>query len=720
MPLRTIAALILLPVIIAAAAWICFPCYAQFILDRALQGTPISVKISGIGHPDFSGVRFRSLEAVFTSPPSPCSKGKIIYDIKLNNGRLFLDLKQFTENEGLPSPQKKHSDIAALLSVTSDTLHLRSNPPLFTFIDSNPLISILFGASRLNDHFSFNPVSATYSIRDAAIRRDDVILTGVNCNVRLLASEKWQLPKERLSIEKIYSEGKLLPLGGFNALFTTIPDPIKPCTITLDDCSVELYHWKATAGRVEYCLKNNSARFTLRLDDIPLDKLTGNGTGKNSFPTASGKIKGLIPVEFSDSVAQIRNARVIAEKGSRVSWLTGQGKPWITVDLADEIRDSGLIENLSATIVLKHRKQGNSGIELRDLSASVFGGKIASVPMQLAPSEGKALLTLKLNNIDLLDRIHLRGEYKGSLRGKISGTMPIGFDKNGFSIANARLRSPGGGTVSVALPRQREQSLKDRIIAAGGMNADYIFSEPDIVFSRDTIGRTIVRFALKKLQRITPSGGIELLDPRGKLSLLFDRENPDMVSLSDFSAQLLDGNIRIDKADYDMRKKVTETTLFLNGIPLQKLLELQGVKKIYATGTMKGSVPLRIKSDRFEIMNGGLNAEQSGQIIFSSTPEERATATQGLRTTYEALSNFFYAQLLSSISMAPDGKSVITVKLRGNNPDFQGGRLVEMNLNIEQNLLDLFRSLSITSGIEQIISEKAMRMKKRKTDHISP
>ncbi|NTU97136.1 MAG: hypothetical protein HGA62_04880, partial [Chlorobiaceae bacterium] len=81
--------------------------------------------------------------------------------------------------------------------------------------------------------------------------------------------------------------------------------------------------------------------------------------------------------------------------------------------------------------------------------------------------------------------------------------------------------------------------------------------------------------------------------------------------------------------------------------------------------------------------------------------------------TYEALSNFLYVQLHSSISMAPDGKSIITIRLRGNNPDFQGGRLVEMNINVEQNLLDLLRSLSISSGIEQIISEKAVLKKKK-------
>jgi hypothetical protein len=162
-----------------------------------------------------------------------------------------------------------------------------------------------------------------------------------------------------------------------------------------------------------------------------------------------------------------------------------------------------------------------------------------------------------------------------------------------------------------------------------------------------------------------------------------------------------------------MAKKSGETMLQVNNIPLQKLLDLQGTKKIYATGNVKGSIPIKMSGDLFAITNGGMNAEQAGQIIYATTPEERAAANQGLRTTYEALSNFLYVQLISSINMAPDGKSTITIQLKGTNPDFQGGRAIELNLNVEQNLLDLMRSLSISSNVEQVISEKALQMQKK-------
>ncbi len=146
---------------------------------------------------------------------------------------------------------------------------------------------------------------------------------------------------------------------------------------------------------------------------------------------------------------------------------------------------------------------------------------------------------------------------------------------------------------------------------------------------------------------------------------------------------------------------------------MQKILDLQGTKKIFATGSIKGDIPIKLKNERFEIIDGGMKAEQSGQIIYTTTPEERAAANQGLRTTYEALSNFLYVQLTSSISMAPNGQSIITIHLKGTNPEFQGGRPIELNLNVQQNLLDLMRALSISSNVEQIISDKSLQLQKK-------
>ena len=309
--------------------------------------------------------------------------------------------------------------------------------------------------------------------------------------------------------------------------------------------------------------------------------------------------------------------------------------------------------------------------------------------------------------------IHLATrDFKGSLKGTVSGTIPLVIEPKGLSIRNAHVHSPGGGTITVAPPSKR-QTTSERIFGSQKPDADYTFNEPELVFSRSFNGSTIIRFSMKNLLRKTEGGELLLLSPKGTLSLGSDRLNPGIASLSDFNAEIFGGSVALHHIDYDMQKKEGETELQLDNIPLQKLLDLQGTKKLFATGTVRGTIPVKMKNEVFEITNGGMNAEQSGQIIYATTPEERAAANQGLRTTYEALSNFLYVQLLSSINMAPDGKSAITIQLKGTNPDFQSGRSIELNLNVEQNLLDLMRSLSISSNVEQIITEKALNMQKK-------
>ncbi|NTU98368.1 MAG: hypothetical protein HGA62_11245, partial [Chlorobiaceae bacterium] len=460
---RIIAALLLLPVVLSGVAWLGFPWYAQSLLDRSLHGTPFSIKISGVALPDLSGVKFRSLEAVFTPPPDPCSGKPAIYRITLHGGTIALDLNHLKENRDLRNATGIRPINTAALAVTSDSLLLRTMPDQFTFIDRNPRITILFGGFRGTQPTpSFRPLSVTYPIQDAQVRRDSFLLSGVNYSIKLLDAEQWQQPRELLTVRDLYSEGKPLPLNRFRAFFTTKRDPFKPCVMTLDDCSLELFTWKASAPRIEYDMKNNTTGFILNLAEIPLADLPGFKTERGTMPFAAGNVNGLIPVVFSDSTIMVRDARVFAEKGATITWYTRERKPWLSADIAEKNHGPALLKNINAAITLKRLNNRFSGLVMSNMSASMLGGTITSAPFSFDPSGGRSLLTLKLNNIDALDRVTLHGDFRCSLKGRIGGTVPIGFEKNGFSISNARIQSPGGGTVSMIIPQPKGQSLKER------------------------------------------------------------------------------------------------------------------------------------------------------------------------------------------------------------------------------------------------------------------
>ncbi len=700
--LRIFIVLLLLLTLLSAAAWLSFPRYAQPLLDRALRGMPLRIEVSDIGRPTISGIDFQAIKIIFVKLPDNCADEATTYTILLNKGSIAWNL----ESRGggiLPKA------IDATVTLEADSLTLLPDPKEFSFGDQNPRMALKISITR-DGWFglSIKPDSATYPVEGATVTREKLRLEGIEYTVRLKAEEKWQQPKERLRVAKLFSEGNPLPVGNFQALFGSERDPLNPCTISLSDCSLDLLQWRASTERIDYNLKEKSTSFTLELTQIPLSELPGLKHGANS-PIATGEISGSIPVNFRDSILLIRNGRISASRGSQITFCDNRRKPLLTLDMAGE-KGSGreLLKEVNATVTLNTLNKKSPGFTLSDLSATLLDGKISSTPFHYDPSTNRRVMTITFNNIKALERLRLRGDLKGSLNGVINGTIPLSMDGNRFAVNNAQLQFPGTGSITISPPAKKQEGSQGMFTAAPP-EANYTFSEPSLVLNRTENGSCTIGFALKSLKRKSGDGEVTLLSPKGELAIGQNPQSPDMVTLSDFSAGVFDGTISLPRLEYDMAKKSGETSLEVDNIPLQKLLDLQGSKKIYATGTIKGSIPVKITDQLFEIKEGGMSAEQSGQIIYATTPEERAAANQGLRTTYEALSNFLYIQLLSTISMAPDGKSVITVQLKGTNPDFQNGRAIELNLNVQQNLLDLLRTLSISSNIDQVIYEKALQ-----------
>ncbi|WP_449258463.1 intermembrane phospholipid transport protein YdbH family protein [Chlorobium limicola] len=880
-PERILAALPFLALLVPLSVWLSFPWYAQAIIDRALKGQPFHVRISGVGIPGPSGVGFRRLDVSFTAPADSCVSSPTAYRISISGGKLGWSIRN---PEGKTDPALFQAD----LRLDADSLRLNPDPAQYIFHDSRPKIDMRLEIRRRNGlSMEFMPSSIAYAIDSATVTREKLSLSGISYRILLTRSLNWQQPPDTLRIARLYSDGNPSPVGNFRALFGSKRDPLKPCKLLLSNCSVALFAMQADSDAIEYDLKDQSTRFTLRLAEIPLDSLPWFRSPVQPL-RATGKLSGSIPIEFRDSTVLVRNAILAGEREAQIVYLDKREKRLFSIDLGEESKSKNILNNLNATIVLNSRNNNQAGIGVEHLSTLLFGGTLEMSPLlfdplkseyslslemkdirlldrlryhdapnsafkgaisgtipltygkkglvpgnlrlsstasfsgipvrsipgmssnrpkqpfadgsisgtlpieyansslritngTIAATKGSALFfydkenrklfsvdlgtpksnllkklnasatikpadrkprqfvlntlsataldgnvqvspftfsledfdsgipfSVKLDNVNIPERFRLHGDFKASLKGAMSGTLPVTVNRNGFAISNARLHSTGGGTISVT-PTMPERTATERIFGAPTQDAHYTFSAPDLRFSRRMNGSTDIDFSLKELQRKTAGGELKLLLPKGLLSLWSDTKRPDVVTLRNFSAGFFDGTVEIERVDYDMEKKTASTTLKLNNIPLQKLLDLQGTKKVYATGTIGGSIPVTMTDQIIEINDGAMNAESNGQIIYATSPEERAAANQGLRTTYEALSNFLYVELLSSISMAPDGKSLITIRLKGNNPEFQAGRPVELNLNVEQNLLDLMRSLTIPTNVEQIISEKALK-----------
>ena len=703
--LRIFIAALLVIITVTAVAWLTFPRYAQSLIDRAVEGTNISIQISNSGLQGLSGITFDRLEAVFDTPPDSCTNSSARYRLTVHNGKLHWKSLQNNNSSATGLIPK----ILSLdLELEADSINIVQEGGL-SFKESNPSVTGNVNIARKEGlTFTFEPESFQYVIENGSLAINNLRFEGINYRFTIDRKGEWIQKPALLSVASLHSDGQSVPLANFEALFGFTQDPENICGITFKECSVDLFGLRAKTPRIDYDPLEEETSFTLLLDSLPLEKLPGFKGTEPDRPFAKGELSGSIPIEFRDSVIRIHNATIRANPGTKLMYYSLEGLPWLSIITPASKNPHDLFTNLNATFALNNENANLPGIALKSLSTGFLGGTLSSGPAVYDAARQKQSFIFKLENIHLPEQIRLHGDFKGSLKGEVSGTVPLSIMEGKFAINNARLSSKGNGSILHTPPRQKKGE-KDTIFSSQTSDATYTYSEPDLQLSRDTEGKTTIDFELKQMTRKTSGGTLELLSPKGILDLWHVKNNPSMISLSEFSAGFMDGLVAIEHVDFDMAKHTAETELILDRIPLQKLLDLQGMKKIYATGTVRGKIPVIIKDQLFEIPTGNMDADQTGQIIYSTTPEERAAANESLKLTYEALSNFLYSELISSISMSPDGQSVIRLQLKGVNPSFQEGRPIHLNLNVEQNLLELLKSLTISTSIEQAISEKALQ-----------
>ena len=108
-------------------------------------------------------------------------------------------------------------------------------------------------------------------------------------------------------------------------------------------------------------------------------------------------------------------------------------------------------------------------------------------------------------------------------------------------------------------------------------------------------------------------------------------------------------------------------------------------------------------------MSAGKLSAQPPYGVIQYSGDERVTAlaksNPNVELLLKALSDFHYDLLKAELDYAPDGQLLAKVRLQGNNPELEGGRPVHLNINLEENILTLLRSLQFADEISRKIGE---------------
>lgn len=176
---------------------------------------------------------------------------------------------------------------------------------------------------------------------------------------------------------------------------------------------------------------------------------------------------------------------------------------------------------------------------------------------------------------------------------------------------------------------------------------------------------------------------------------------------------LFGGNIHSEnfRLKYVNEKLDGHLELLINRVSLSEILALER-DDIEGSGYISGSVPVQIKDGKLSIENGVMAALDPGGIIKYKPAPSVAASIQGnksLELIVNVMSDFRYDSLDVGLNYSPEGIMIAKASLKGSNPGFENGREIHFNLNLEENILTLLKSLRLSNQIAKSLKLKGER-----------
>ena len=177
-------------------------------------------------------------------------------------------------------------------------------------------------------------------------------------------------------------------------------------------------------------------------------------------------------------------------------------------------------------------------------------------------------------------------------------------------------------------------------------------------------------------------------------------------------ADFLGGEVAMAAIAVNERAVPESFDLVLSGVDLGAVVELASYPELIVEGSVSGYLPLRLAADHdlsaVTVSEGLISALKPGGSIRYS-PLNAVTANQSLSLVNEALANYQFNTLDTTLDIAKDGEIELGVVLAGANPDMNGGQAINLNVNISDNLVDLLASLRASRELTEELEQRLQR-----------
>ena len=180
------------------------------------------------------------------------------------------------------------------------------------------------------------------------------------------------------------------------------------------------------------------------------------------------------------------------------------------------------------------------------------------------------------------------------------------------------------------------------------------------------------------------------------------------VAVSSLSMSLLGGTVTAEPFRYDLDAESNQLMLRARGIQLPLMAALADLEAVTVSGGVSGKIPVTIRGNKVIIDGGYLENDPPGGVIRYRGGAADAVVDDGsqLGIVTRTLRNFEFDSLTSAVDYSEAGDLVLTMRLKGINPDVDPMQPVILNLNVENNVPEMLRSLRATRSIEDVLEKR--------------
>ena len=427
--------------------------------------------------------------------------------------------------------------------------------------------------------------------------------------------------------------------------------------------------------------------------------------------------------ESPDSAVAGLDARLVSATTMQYTndgWRLGAG----AIDAAVESFSAGNDIALTASLFLENLEvserdrslSASAGFFAPSIQAALTEQTVALPGLRGGLSLRDAVLAFDLRTVGLLRDGTIAGRYeldRGAGEVTIAGTemsfgddalsarvtpWPFDFDIGAGSVAadlHATWRPADTGTAVDA-----RSSLA--VEALAGFYADSAFTGLSTALElRSRDGRVELEPAAVRVDLVDIGLPLENISADVTLHVAERRIDVENLRMAAFN-----GVIGADPFSFDTGNDVNTVTLTAERIELAELMAIKEFEAVTVTGSIAAVLPVTIEQDGLSIDGGTLTGDPPGGVIRyrGGGADETANAGIGLVTT--ALSNFEYETLTSDVTYGKDGKLELQMQIRGRNPDMDGNRPVVLNLGVENNVLQMLKSLQAARAVEEILENR--------------